>query len=318
MKKNEDEIAELFRSRLSQHEMPLKKDLWEDIESELSKPSSKRIYLAAFVALAAVFILLFACSAAVMLFVPKESMNNVAMKSSLPKTGKHPIVFKTVKEEVACVDQQVVDVVEPKLPTSAEDNHAKEMTISQTDSVSASKVESESAMLSKFYPESEKKRHILSDNMRTKKRWSVGVLASIEAQLHSPMTIGLSVGKQLTDKITLESGLRYSHLQSDNINSIGIPLKVNYDLINKQDIDFYLSAGVMVEKNLSTSSSLDIDKLECSLTSAVGLQYKIADNLSIFAESGVVYHLGNQTAISAIKYDNSLNLNIACGVKFVY
>jgi len=47
MKKNEDEITELFRSRLEKYEIPLQEDMWEDLEKEfrISSVASETVRL---------------------------------------------------------------------------------------------------------------------------------------------------------------------------------------------------------------------------------------------------------------------------------
>lgn len=325
MKKNEDEITELFRSRLSQHEMPLKEDIWEDIESELSKSSSKKIYLAAFVAIAAVFMLLLACSAAIILFEPQKKLNYSLL-------DKQPTKCK----------YSDVQVLEPKMnvPTSSVaqlENKQEEKIYDKSESLKGqsgviAEIESEKDTLNDvvIYDEAplENIQKVSTATYHHKKNpWSVGVLASIEARLHTPMSLGISVGKQITDKISLESGIHYSFTNNGStVNSVGIPLKASYDIYsNNRKFDIYVSGGVLVEKNfctidddLSREKPFESNRLETSLTTAIGLQYKVANNIVFFAESGLVYHMDNRTPAFDVKYDNSLNLSIACGVKIVY
>lgn len=325
MKKNEDEIAELFRSRLSRHEMPLKEDIWENIENELSKSSSKRIYLAAFVAIAAIFMLLLACSAAIVLFEPQKKIRYSQLDKQISK-HKCPDV-QNLKSEKNVPTLSVTQSGNEQLESN---NDKRECFENQSKAIAH--IESEENKLDSvaLYAEApiENVQKISAATFHHKKNlWSVGVLASIEARLHSPMSLGISVSKQVTDKIAIESGIRYSFIDNQGtVNSVGIPLKVNYDIYsNNRKFDIYVSGGILVEKNFCTidddpsrEKPIDNNRIETSITSAIGLQYRAASNIVLFAESGLVYHVDNRTPAFDVKYSNPLNLGIACGVKFVY
>ena len=96
MKKNEDELTELFRSRLNRYEIPLQKDMWEDLEKEISKPSPRKLYSACFIAVAAIFLILLACSAAVWMFAPQKSISSSVSKASKSLLEKHMNLMKLV------------------------------------------------------------------------------------------------------------------------------------------------------------------------------------------------------------------------------
>lgn len=310
MKKNEDEITELFRTRLSEHEMPLREDMWNEIESELSKPSSKKFYIAAFIAVAAVFMLLLACSAAVILFAPHKQTYCAEANTSVQST--RPLLIVSPNK----VTDKDSELVQPTLITSTQVEKVEAASVEPvTVDVDSALVAQSSDHLSQAI-----ELPVASESIAPKKEansgWSIGALVSIEPQHQSLTSVGLSISKKLTDKLTLESGLRYSY-SSQPIHSIGVPLKLNYTILNKKDVDVYLSAGGIVEKNFSGGGE-DSDKLDCAFISSIGMQYKVSSSVALFAESGAAYHFDDHTLSSAEKRNHSLNLTLCCGVKVFY
>lgn len=337
MKKNEDEIAELFRSRLSQHEIPLKEDLWKEIESELSKPSSKRIYIAAFVAIAAIFMLLLACSAAVKLFDSERDFSYSEVKNASFKRCVHPAAVSHKELKLNTVSSLTICESIPDNSPCIKYNKDLIENLSTDNTTPAAQTK----LLSNLESNISKSEELIVEpkDVSLDNSWSVGVLASIEAKLHAPMSLGVSVSKKISNRVSLESGLQYSYSNTDRlekngeyfatsaIHSLGIPLKAKVEIFNKNKLSLYASGGVLIEKNIAANKSLtsnkdekrfDIDRLETSLTSAIGLQYKVANNIGLFIESGLVYHIDNHTPLFAAKYDNPLNVNIACGMKIIY
>lgn len=79
-----------------------------------------------------------------------------------------------------------------------------------------------------------------------------------------PISFGVMVGKQLTSRLSLETGLVYTHLSSkiksnsvfnidetQKLNYLGIPLSLNYTFYELGKTRFYVSLGGMVQKNIS-------------------------------------------------------------------
>lgn len=74
-----------------------------------------------------------------------------------------------------------------------------------------------------------------------------------------PISFGLSVRKNLPKNFSLETGLTYTYLASEieftdgsqqfdqKLHYIGIPLRANWNFVNKQSFIIYLSGGGMIE-----------------------------------------------------------------------
>jgi len=164
---------------------------------------------------------------------------------------------------------------------------------------------------------------------------------------HQPLTFGLSVRKNLSKRFALESGLTYTYLSSDlkagqdsyytqeqKLHYVGIPLKGSWSFVNSKRFTLYLSAGGMVEKCVSskletnyvvddkntvaTNEDIDVDKLQWSVSSAVGAQYNATENLGFFVEPGVVYYFDDGSSVQTIRKDKPLNINLQMGFRITY
>ena len=358
MKKNEDELTELFRKRLKKYEIPLQEDMWDKLESELSKPSPRKLYSACFIAIAAIFLLLFACSAAVWMFTSRE-MPPALSKASVPVVEKYTAIAKAGKAILS--ELPVEKCNEPQLILNKEEIIEKTIELSRNDSA-IDKVQPNVKQRDSIRTIGNQQLEAMAENEEEniepqfKNEWTIGFSASMEKgktissigdnlepitiNHKSPISFGISIGKILSDNLSLESGLNYTILRSEskdlsgttvnkqNIHFLGIPLKLNWIFINKKNFDVYLSAGGMLQecispKNDNCSGSGDeqpisINGLQCSLASSVGLQYNASQHLAFFAEPGVAYYFDDHTMASTIRRERPLNFNLRCGVKVMY
>ncbi|WP_436414442.1 outer membrane beta-barrel protein [Petrimonas sp.] len=161
-----------------------------------------------------------------------------------------------------------------------------------------------------------------------------------------PITLGVSMKYNLDERWSVTSGLTYTILSSQlrsgtgnhyynsrqTLHYVGIPLNVNYAVWGNDKISTYVSAGGMVEKNVSGTLSTDfvidnkletqsrkeisVKQLQWSVNSAVGIQYQVAKNIGIYAEPGVAYHFKNNSDVETIYKEKPLNFNIRLGLRF--
>jgi hypothetical protein len=324
MKKNEDELTELFRSRLKQYEIPLKQDMWEELEKELSKPSPRKLYSACFIAVAAIFLLLLACSAAVWMYTPQNEMSASLCKASVPAVKRNAAMAKA--EKVIPAELPMSDNEEPKSILKQEEVIENTAEQNLTDSV-----------IDKVQPEDKAERSVLTadvpktdilaeDKEETKKvcipsEWTVGLTASVEKgktissigdnlqpitiNHKSPISLGVIISKKVARNLSLESGLNYTLLRSESkdlsgttidkqkIHFLGIPLKANWAFFCHKKFNAYLSAGGMLEECISpkpNSGSSDSDDQPLSIN---GLQCSLASSL------GLQYNVTDHVALFA-------------------
>ena len=122
-----------------------------------------------------------------------------------------------------------------------------------------------------------------------------------------PITFSLMVGKELSKRFTLESGLSYSLLRSDlyipekdktfkqQLHYIGLPLKFNWNFVNRAKFLAYAGAGAILEKSIYArlgSVKLDINRLNVAGTLGAGAQYRLSKNFGIYLEPSMVYYFG--------------------------
>jgi len=153
------------------------------------------------------------------------------------------------------------------------------------------------------------------------------------------VSFGLSVRKYLTQRLAIESGVVYTRLESESSGSkshrqmldyIGVPVKLNYMLVDKRYFTLYLSGGGMAEKCISgklnkielsgkdISEDVSVKPLQWSLNGALGAQYNITPKMGIFAEPGVVYFFNDGSKVETIRKETPFNFNLQLGLRISY
>ncbi|WP_321332394.1 outer membrane beta-barrel protein [uncultured Bacteroides sp.] len=150
---------------------------------------------------------------------------------------------------------------------------------------------------------------------------------------HQPITFGLSVRKELSNRFSVETGVTYTLLSSDvkfqgsaqtseqKLHYIGIPLRANWSFMNKDRFTLYLTGGGLVEKSVYGklgSEKLTVKPLQWSLSGAVGAQLNTTKHIGIYIEPGVAYFFDDGSDVQTIRKETPFNLNIQAGIRFTY
>ena len=378
MKKENDELINLFRSRLEHVGMPVRANLWDDLEKDIPVVlHRRRRLLHRFAGAASILLILAGASAAFWHFSPKEEIADAftQVAASTVSTGKMGV--DVVKEEFPSIQAA------PILPKATANNYVYYIDEEEDDSVSFSFSMSFSFSASDTddgdisYAGGLEKRSGYAENVNEhtsvapavcekKKKWSTQIYASTNVftaqkkgslnditqqytnvKYKLPLSIGLTVQKELSGWFALETGLVYTLLNSElttgkgtyyqqnqTLHYLGIPVKGNFNLADSKRFNLYASAGGMIEKCIagnvktddyvdgskthSSKNSLRPDPLQLSLSAAIGLQYKFNDRLSMYAEPGLVYYFDDGSSVSTIRKEKPLNLNLLCGVRMTY
>jgi Opacity protein and related surface antigens len=164
-------------------------------------------------------------------------------------------------------------------------------------------------------------------------KYQVVEFEKIEHKL--PITVGVSLRKEIGNGFSVETGLSYTFLKSDIIQStqqgevkgeqklhyLGIPVKANWDFINNKNFTLYLSAGGTVEKCIY-GKILDkkntVKELQLSLNGGVGAQYNLTKHVGIYIEPGVSYFFDDGSKVETIRKETPFNFNLQGGVRFMY
>lgn len=171
----------------------------------------------------------------------------------------------------------------------------------------------------------------------------------VEARIRHkvPVTFGLSLYHNLGKKWGIGTGVNYTKLSSElntgsasnfikadqSVHYIGIPVQVNYNVIQKGKFTGYVTGGGLVEKAVAgeiktkyivndevkkeTSEKLQDKPVQFSVNTAAGVQFRVIKNLGIYAEPGIGCHFKNNSQLNTIYKDKPLNFNMKFGVRIL-
>ena len=155
----------------------------------------------------------------------------------------------------------------------------------------------------------------------------------VDMKHHQPISFGFSVRKSLANGFSVETGLTYTLLSSDakfadsdqkteqKLHYLGIPLKANWNFLDKKLFTFYVSGGGMIEKcvygKLGTEKET-VKPLQFSVSGAVGAQFNATKRVGIYVEPGVAYFFDDGSDVQTIRKENPFNFNIQAGIRLTY
>lgn len=149
---------------------------------------------------------------------------------------------------------------------------------------------------------------------------------------HLPLSFGFTVRREFPYDLSLESGVVYTLLWSDvrlryssedvsqKLHFIGIPLRMNWQFVEQDRFSSYVGAGGMVEKCISAkfgSETLDEGTLQWSVAAALGVQYRLVDQVGLYFEPEVSYYL-TDTQLRTSRSDAPLSLTLRLGVRVLF
>lgn len=176
--------------------------------------------------------------------------------------------------------------------------------------------------------------------------WETASAMDREVKHHQPLRLGLSVRYQLSSRWSIDAGISYSHHSTDitegtdgyarytdqSLTFIGIPVSANYSIWSNRYLNVYGAAGAEVERmvkgkatirtaydgatNAVTEETLTMSRPVFSANVAVGIEAKVGQLLSVYAEPGVGYHFKNGSSLQTIYSDKPLNVSLSLGVRF--
>ena len=184
----------------------------------------------------------------------------------------------------------------------------------------------------------EEQYHFLANDTREQ--------AYTDVKHHQPITFGLTLRYNLNERWSVASGLTYSQLTSElhsgsgnyyyddrqTLHYIGLPLNIAYTFWQSPKLSAYLTSGGLVEKNvagrltsnyyiddqleITTRENISTDQLQWSVNTAIGLGYRISNNIGLYAEPGISYYFKNSSELETIYKDNPLHFNLRLGLRF--
>lgn len=348
MKRENDEITELFRSRLSNTEMPLRDGFWEELNKGVAASRHHhKLILLRMTAAASVLLVLAASSAAFWYFSPKEEIEEAFTQIAVANSGV--LHGDVVKQEFQPLPVQPI-LQKPASPLTARfaqmvagKDDSTSVTVSMSFSFSMSATvgqeseprKSSNDRLWQARNETEPQRTVVEQESATAtlsqtdkpRRWAlktaVGTaLPSKEGSSKLPITAGLTVERQLNNRLALETGLQYTYLPAvgAGLHYLGIPLKMNIALADTKKFDFYATVGGLIDKCMGGASdnSFQNEPLQLALTAGVGVNYQVNDKIALFAEPGISYHFDTRSAMKTLRTERPTNFNLICGLRMTY
>jgi len=179
--------------------------------------------------------------------------------------------------------------------------------------------------------------------------------ADVDVDHRQPISFGLTVSKNLSDRVSIETGIVYTYLSSkikpkDGVSSksrgsqyfhyLGVPLSVNYTFAKWEKADFYVSLGGMIQKDIygrfkGTQESVGVDadagsnnessdvkikqpNPQLSMMSTVGASYPIYDKLHVYATVGGVYYFDSKHDYKTAYTDKKVQFDLNVGLKYEF
>ena len=337
MKKENDEITDLFRTRLADAGMSVRDGFWEELSQEIPVACQhrRRILLFRAAAAASVLLVLAASSATFLYFSPKEEMEEAFTKIAVTNGGQ-------MDGDGIRVNQLPLPV-EPVLPKPAPKSYGmlsqyteEEDSLSITFSMSFSFSSTTSTGNGNRYGNqghngywqatngntgssvaSEEQSNVdMSQPKAVKKhRWAMKVqvgtaLPADNGTYKMPVSAGVTVERKLNDFLGIETGLLYSNLRSagQHLHYLGIPVKVNVTLVDTKKIDLYATVGGIADKCIAGApdNSFKEEPIQLAVTAGIGINYKIS------------HHFKTDSKLATVRTKRPTNFNLLCGLRMTY
>lgn len=357
MKKENDELTELFRSRLADAKMPVRDRFWEELEKDIPVAvHRRRLYIYRFTAAASVLFVLMASSAAFWFFSPKEEIADAFTKVEISAGAQGQLNADVVKDDFPPIHTaSVLPKPTPRsfgvltLPDNNNEEGQNDSTVSITVSMSFS-ISSSSSYTSRNKNRTQQQQqtsmasneatenavhstdveHSVGGSLKKEAKassWAVKAAAGLSLpaadDMRAPVAASITLEKKITKRFSVEAGLAYSCEQSPengNMHYVGIPVKANFLIAGNRKLDVYASLGGLLDKCVAGAPQNDFNSepIQLSLTAGLGVRYRISDKFALFAEPALTHHFNPDLDWETARSRKSTNMNLLCGVRMTY
>lgn len=176
---------------------------------------------------------------------------------------------------------------------------------------------------------------------------------------NQPVSFGITVSMPLARNLSIETGLVYTYLssrvQNTSLNShereiqrlhyLGIPLNINYTVLNLNNLNLFVSVGGMVERDIygtfrsykervpvhtiagesGTITSRERvvtpirqDNPQFSVNAGVGASYPIHNRLRLYGRIGGAYYFDARNPHRTIYSDGRIVMNLNLGIRYEF
>ena len=167
-----------------------------------------------------------------------------------------------------------------------------------------------------------------------------------EPEHEIPLSFGINVGRQLTSRLSVESGLTYTLLRtrlnyhcagtdiSRNVRNsyIGIPLKLNYRMFERSSFSVYGTLGAAIDipvgKQFTTRTSKPLkadvlfphlsNRVQVSSLFGVGVQYALSPRVGLYFEPSLRYYFNNHSSMPTYWQEHPWSFSFPLGVRITW
>ncbi len=151
-----------------------------------------------------------------------------------------------------------------------------------------------------------------------------------EVSHRMPISYSLMVSYGLSERWSVESGVSYTRLLSDvtmpyasasfvqQVEFVGLPLRLNYDIYNSRYISLYAAVGGELERCVGAKingADLDERTWHSSLHTSLGVQYNLGQRFGLYCEPELNYYL-NPTTLTTLRSERPLSFALRVGLRF--
>lgn len=162
---------------------------------------------------------------------------------------------------------------------------------------------------------------------------------------HLPFNIQLTLSRQLTSRLSIETGLSYTQMKStiltgsttayiqeeQQLRYLGIPLRFRWQWYNKAHLSLYTSTGGMLELPIRSTlnvkhvtndivtfgkeTTLDVPS-QWSMSFGLGIQYDFTPYLGAYMEPTLQYYFDDSSSLKSYRTEHPLSITLPIGIRF--
>ena len=155
-----------------------------------------------------------------------------------------------------------------------------------------------------------------------------------------PVKTAALVRWRFTDRLALDAGLSYTYLHSrityvdlyhksswrghQRVHYIGLPVSLNYSIVDRRHWNIYASAGGEVAKAVDvqwrTKQGEQVTPtdhpLQCSVSAAVGVQYNLSRYVGLYLQPSADYYFRNGSPVETYYTQHPFTPSLLLGLRF--
>lgn len=157
---------------------------------------------------------------------------------------------------------------------------------------------------------------------------------------HMPLTLGLSMRKELSRNWGLEFGISYSYLSSSakisgakakqQLHYLGIPVGLTYTPFRLDNFDLYARLGAAADFNIAGRQQRDYSGgsskthrfttsgVQWSASANIGIMYNLTPKLGLYLEPGISHYFEYSNQPSSYWQEHPTNFNLKIGVRTTF